>query len=440
MIKGRVSKWKVLENSLPDNITEQILDIERSSKGKNWTLLREGNTRRIYKYSPHAKTYALLVKWLYHKPFFAHHSKNLRGNRSEFKEWHNHIVAMESGIYTPAFYMLAVKKKFHILTGMIQVFEFIPLSERLDSFLYKNYHNKSLVMACLKKLGKYISKFHDKNLIHQDLSLDNILIINNNPDEIVFIDLLKLQKIAPDEKNKRLKDLILPVIDLMIIGFCDEIINIFLDSYIASSPEVSKDISKKVFKEAKNRLIHIVGREMKNCLTKSRRLKNLRIDKYKVFLFMGSDYTQIEIILGERDRYNHIKNGDLTLLRHIQHGVPGFRKDTLFEKWWRISCAMNRIGIPIHGALGIAVKKNLFQKEVIFFKKKEQNAFKVADVLKGTSDSAIPLKQFLSDTGHFFRRLHLVGIYIKRFNIDEWKVFKNHNGYIEITTSNPGVF
>ncbi len=64
-------RWRVIENSLPADVRTAVLRVdELAPYAPEWKLLRSGNTRSIYRYSPPERNgQSWLIKWGHHYNF-----------------------------------------------------------------------------------------------------------------------------------------------------------------------------------------------------------------------------------------------------------------------------------------------------------------------------------------------------------------------------------
>jgi hypothetical protein len=422
---------RIIHNKLPDAVLQQVLRVDEAGAGDpRWQLLRSGNTRRTYKFSPSAEEPAWVVKWGCRYSSLKQVRNAILGRDLATVEWQKTEEAARRGIPVVRFSLVAAPR---LSSGRIQSLLVCPFLENSRNFLEAltdHRQEPKILHELLTGLGLRIAGVHQKNLLHQDFSLDNILVTDHgNTPEIIIIDWFKaLPGHARGRKGFR-TDMAAPLSDMIYAGLTPEEMKIFLRAYAGLMPWC-RDRFEELIDWATKIRVRVCRRAYRNCTRRSRRLVIEKTAGYRLFRFkdFAFDAAQ-ELLEGKPDR----------ITKAQEAFIPWFSKshEPALLQHWRWANQLHMTGLQIHTLGALAIGENLKGKKLILLQNRLalSKAQPLVESLRGPEQCAL-----LRQAGDYMRRLHLLDISIDRLSLPEWYCIPGPDGKTTFKTTDLGCF
>jgi tRNA A-37 threonylcarbamoyl transferase component Bud32 len=174
----------------------------------------------------------------------------IRGSWPGCREAKNYIILQKLGFKTPSL----------IAYGFTKSKSYQITKELEGAYTVRHSHNEKNTEDLIKEIGSLICLLHQKNFIYGDFSSDNILVLNtNNKNELFLIDPVGLKKSSSIDKKS--SDLANFLVKNGKIWVNDDAANLFLDNYLnLYSKTKSKILNHKDFRK-------IIDRKIKEKIT-----------------------------------------------------------------------------------------------------------------------------------------------------------------------------
>ena len=400
---------RIIVNQLPPEVLDAVLRTDEVKENDPcWQLLRSGNTRRTYHYQPEQGKPSWIVKWGCRYTSLKKITGALTGRDQATLEWEKTKKAEECGLPVVPFSLLAVPK---IQSGRLYsllVSPYLEKSQNLIQFLSEQLDHPSLIQETLTQLGRIVSEIHEHDLLHRDLSLDNVLIQENDPWKLVIIDWFKMWSLPKRDNEKHWMDLIAPLCDMIYTGVPESQRTAFLEGY-AEKGRWLQGRFQEMLDKAKEARIGIIRRAWKNCNWKSRGVIRYRYRGYSVYLLKGQD----------RETTNRFIDSEINQ-PFPKTQSKSKEKDSEALERWRCANALRASGAIGHPVVSYAVRKRFSQIHEILVEEKQVPE----DPVRGFLDSASPesRRKMLRDSGYFLRRLHEVEMGVQAVSFEHWWV------------------
>ncbi len=416
-------------NRLPEEILQAVLRVDEVRDGDpRWRLLRSGNSRRTYRFAPEPGAPAWLVKWGCRYSSWKQIRNALRGRDDATVEWQKTQRAASSGIPVLDFSLLAAPR---FRSGRIQtllVTPFLDESSNFIQFLLENHDDRVRIAQTLERLGTLVADIHSRGILHQDLSLDNILVCDRQGEKILAIDWFKMRDPRPGESDPYRIEMIAPISDMVFAGLTRERIFPFLESY-AREMVWCRDRFDELLQTAIDNRKRVCQRAYRNCIRRSRRMIQYRRDAYRVFLFKNGDETAVE-----RATHEESESGNVLTSRRARwnHG-EGDSKPLLA---WRLANVLKMTGVGGHRCMAYAAQKGLFSVRDLLVMDERGSRTPLQHWLDPpTQNPNVPVrKSVLRQAGFFLRRLHELSIGFRSIALDDWWTVPAAGGRLEFGT------
>ena len=414
-------RWRVIENSLPADVRTAVLRVdELAPYAPEWKLLRSGNTRSIYRYSPPERNgQSWLIKWG-HNYNFRQTCNALFGPTDADREAEAMRRALEAGIPTVPPRLTATTPLWRQPLQTILVTEFIAGSRDLFTILKEIRCNATSVKQLLSDLAELLIRIHRACIVHNDLSATNVLLKKNG--ELYVVDLAKM-RFAIKEMGEFHRDLTRIVIDLMAAGIATRDINSLLAYYVErmDMPAQSRRIIlERVPEKALAACRRIAHRASRNSIRKSRTLDRFRYGGFRVFMVKGHDALSAHRFIDRR----HESPEDLDQQSTYYHHAPFWsRKESSLLRGWRMRRALHYSGLGGDEAVAFAHRFGLKREELLICSW-PQDGRSLRNGLAASSTRC----HILKTAGHFLRRLHQMGMNLTRFDIRSWRLCEDASG------------
>ncbi len=342
-----MSAFRIVFNRLPDAILNRVLQVGSiQSSDPEWHLLRSGNTRRTFRFTPADGGPAWVVKW----GFRSHTSlkkigNTLRGRDAATVEWQLTRQAGDRGVDVLEFELVGVPRIFRGSFQTLLVTRYLDDTCNMLDYLAHHWDDEARIEHVLKKLADQIAIIHQAGLLHQDLSLDNILVCGNDAERVIVIDWFKSFEAPKGKTDRYFVEFLAPLSDMIYAGLPDQYLRIFLQHYSRSMPWCESEIDALIEAAWKIR-VSVCRRAYRNCTRRSRRLIQYRSHGYRVFQFKEADRSQIE--------------GGLAAPMHTETiliGKPESPKGSVRLNLWRMANLLHMTGIKGHCVAAYAIQK-----------------------------------------------------------------------------------
>jgi tRNA A-37 threonylcarbamoyl transferase component Bud32 len=351
---------RIVFNHLPAEVLDAVLRVDEvKMNDPRWTLLRSGNTRKIYHFQPNPEKPSWIVKWGCRYTSLKKISGALTGRDQATLEWAKTRKAEECHLPVIPFSLLAVPR---IQSGRIHsllVSPYLEKSLNLIQFLSAHRDHPARVHQTLTQLGRIVYDIHTHNLLHQDLSLDNVLIQDGDPEKLFIIDWFKMKELPKGNTELFGADLIAPLCDLFYVGTPDCAKKAFLESYTEKGTWLEGRF-QEVIEKARKARIRIIERAWKNCNRKNRGIIRYRYRGYSVFLLKGKD----------RESVNRSIDAELKSPSIRSQWRSKKENSPILERWRRAN-ALRASGAIRHPVMAYAVQKRLFRIREILIEEPE---------------------------------------------------------------------
>ena len=357
----------------------------------------------------------------------------LRGRDDATVEWQKTQRASSCGIPVLDFSLLA-KPRFR--SGRIQtllVTPFLDESSNFIQFLLENHDDRPRIARTLERLGTLVADIHKRGLLHQDLSLDNILVCDRRGEKILAIDWFKMRDPRPGESDPCRIEMIAPISDMFFAGLTRERILPFLESY-ARDMEWCRGRFDELLQTALDNRKRVCKRAYRNCIRRSRRMVQYRHEGHKVFLFKNGDRAAVERAIHDEDESKSV----LTSRRgrwgrgkgDSGEGETG-EGDSKPLLVWRLANVLKMTGVGGHRCMAYAVQKGLLSvRDLLVMDRRGDRP----SLRQGLRSGAPARKTLLRQAGFFLRRLHELSIGFRSIALDDWWAVPVAGGRLEFGT------
>ncbi len=346
-----MKRWRIQYNDLPSDVLNAVLCVDKlSGDPSQWRLLRSGNTRRVYHFTPEGSSASWVVKWgRLHT--FSQSRRALFGKTEAEIEADAARLAIENGIPSPRPRLVAMA--WRPLLHTVLVTEFIPEAKDLASFFREKCccSGENEIQSLLTGLATLLSDMHMKKLLHFDFSATNVLIDGGGNFNVV--DVFKLKRVE-NVVGPFNQDLHRIVVDLFKTPIGVAMIRRFVDDY-ARMTNLTEDNRAGFFERIQSNAIkslnRLARRAANNCIRRARALERYRYGKYLVFMVKNAGRDRIEHAIDHACGKTEKRNG-LTVNCEKRKPWPG-RGSSLLHGW-RMSRALDAVGLDPYGAIAFA--------------------------------------------------------------------------------------
>jgi len=285
---------RIVFHTLPDLVLEDILRLdEAASDDPRWRLLRFGNTRRTYQFSPGKEGPAWVVKWGCRYTSGRKVWDALRGRDQATVEWEKTERARQCGLPVLEFKLLAAPRFLKGRLNSLLVTEYLEDSRNFIQFYRDFGQDHSLLETALRNLGRIVAEVHSHHLLHRDLSLDNVLVRGNNPSDILLIGWFKMWELAPGDETLQWTDLVAPLSDMFYLGMSPRQMRPFLEGYAEKGLWLRGRFEEMLERGKKDRM-GIMRRAYRKCNQRLRSIIRYRKQGYRVFLLKSADEKTVD--------------------------------------------------------------------------------------------------------------------------------------------------
>lgn len=422
-------QWRIIENKLPPEICKAVLRVDqRESGSSHWQLLRSGNTRSIYRYTPERNGPSWLVKWGHNygsrktlKAIYDDTDANLEANAVR--------RALKMGIPTAPVRLVARTPYWKPPLHTLLVTEFLEGAGDLLSVLKEARMHGNSVRSITSNLADLLIRMHRAGVVHGDFSATNVLLGKN--ENLYVVDLLNMDD-AGEDPLKIQRDLIRIVRDLQSAGVAKYSILYFLKRYIdgrdiplRSQPSFVDGVLDK----ARAQRQKIVHRASRNAIRKSRTLKRFRHRGFRVFMVKGhSDASVRKTIDAAHDTRNQPP------ISHYR--VPFYSKDSSpLLHAWKISRALQYAGLGGDEVIAFARRYGFRREDVLIYRWPREGRL----LLDSLSDPA-RRRNALITAGRYLRAIHEIGINLNRLDMGSWRLSAGAEAGPILFTTQSGAF
>lgn len=411
-----MSAFRIHFNTLPDKVLERVLQVGAVEEDNaQWRLLRSGNTRKTYRFTPTEGDSSWVVKWGYRSYTSWKKIGNILLGRDAAKvEWELTLNAKRRGIHVLDFDLVAGP---NLPAGSFQTLLVMRYQENACNFLEylaRHWNNDTLIERALIKLADEIALIHKAGLLHRDLSLDNVLVCGE-AERVIAIDWFKSHSAPARQDEGFFSDFLAPLSDMIYAGLSEERRRLFLTRYEQSMPWCKPHLEAMLQKAWKIRY-SVCRRSYRNCTRRSRRLIQYRSYGFKVYQFKAASRTMVERILDEQ------QPGGEVWIEDTPH-----QTESKLQRWWRIANLLQMTGVKGHCVAAYARRWGwLRTREVLIFSP-DPRAFSLARTVDSDSDPKWR-GSVLQQAGRYVRRLHDLGIGFRELYLEEIDCVPLENG------------
>lgn len=411
---------RIVFSHLPEDVLAQVLRVdELAERDERWKLLHAGKTRRNYLFTPAPGEPAWVVKWGWRYTSWKKVRDALQGRDQAVEEYRKTRKAIEAGLPVRDFVFLARPRPLCGRLYSLLVAAYIEHSENFIHLLPRRFADADLVHRALYNLGGIIAEIHAAGLLHRDLSLDNLLIVEANPAKIVVLDWFLSRPNPIEAFDARLSDLITPLCDFFYYGLERKHMLPLLKGYAKRDPRIEGRF-EELIECGRQARMGIMRRAWKNCNWRSHGAARSRFRGYRVFTLKGRKEEAVHQVIEKKEgqtgaRSRWFASGDSPLLER-----------------WRKANLLRASGLGGHGVAAYAIKKGLFRVSEILVTDPCDEFKPLSSLFEMES---LPVKkQLLEQAGRFVRRMHELEIGLDRFHLDRWRYRETEWGDAEFVT------
>jgi len=404
-------QWRIIENTLPPEVCRAVLCVDqRESVSSQWQLLRSGNTRSIYRYSPAGTGPSWLVKWGHHygsrqtlKAIFEDTDANLEANAVRH--------ALKMGVPTAPVRLVARTPYWKPPLHTLLVTDFIEGASDLFSALKKAQSLGKSLKPIASNLADLVIRLHRAGVVHGDFSATNVLLGKN--ENLYVVDLLKMGDAGEDSVRFQ-RDLTRIVIDLQSAGAATSSIIHFLRRYLEGMavPLQSRHFFiDHVLDKVLARRRKIACRASRNAIRKSRTLKLFRYRGFRVFMVKG--HSDVSVRRNIDQAYDTLNRPSIS-----HYLVPFWSKEASpLLRVWKMSRALQYSGLGGDEMIAFARRYGFKREDVLICRWPQEGR----SLLDSLSDPA-HRRNALVTSGRYLRELHEVGINLTRLDMSSWRL------------------
>lgn len=426
-----MSAFRIRINRLPPDVFQQILRVtDRGKLDSRWRLLRSGNTRRTYHFSPGSGDDSYVVKWGYRCFSSAKKIVNILAGRDDAcVEWEKTRRAADHGVRVLDFDLVASPRWERGCFQTLLVTRFLDRSQNAIQFLERNVKRAHRTHTFLRALAVEVAGLHKQSLLHRDLSLDNILVRDPDDGDILLIDWMKSEPLYAPHETAWTIDLIAPLSDMLYTGLTEDALRFFLTTYSEIMGWSTNRIDDLIGIAKKNRA-DTCRRAFQNCTRRNRQVIQYKHRGYKVYQLKGADSAGVREWLETDPPSQPVpKSADENASTPVDR--------------WRTANFLHKTGLLGHSVAAYAVRGGAGESVCT---QDPPGAVKISNILLARGESRDPEirsirpQEVLTDAGDFLRRLELCGMSIRHFDPSRWYCLPADEGRTQFYTDDPDVY